>query len=216
MLICYSAEKYRRSDFLRRTSTEEQTEQLKNALENLQEMVQEKQELSRDPLTNLYSRTYFLSVAEFECNKYSRYGHQFSILLLDIDNLQLIRDSFGDILTESAVLSVAQKTTAQLRPCDVPCRFHDEGFAILLPETSPEIAEMLGKRLRQQINQSSILTDKGPLSITVSTGSAGVRSATDNCLSIIISDASKSLLQAKQREGRVSSLDLAENLRSAS
>lgn len=193
MLICYDLEKHRRSDFLRRASMEEQAEQLKTTLDMLEERMRQDADTCRDPATSLFSRSYFLSVVELECNRYSRSGSSFSVLLLHIDNLQLIGDSFGHALAEAIVLAVGRRTVAHLRPYDVPCRYQDDRLAILLPDTPRREADMLAARLRRSMEKTPISTEKGSFSITLRTGTASVRSIADNSVATIIYAASQAL-----------------------
>lgn len=215
MLICYAMEKHRRADFLRRTIIEEQAEQLRKTVDMLEERVLQAGEPARDPVTKLFFRSYFLSILDLECNRYSRFGKTFSVVLLDVDNLQLIRDSFGDLLAESVILAVARKTVSHLRPYDVPCRYHYGGLAILLPETPSPDARMLESRLRRTLEKTSIPTDKGPLSVAVRIGIASVRSKADNSVATLIDAASNALLRDQPGDGPAPDCE-GQDLRSAS
>jgi diguanylate cyclase (GGDEF)-like protein len=110
---------------------------------------------SRDPLTGLYNRRYFNSMLEYEIDRSGRHRHEFSILLLDIDNFKEVNDSYGHSAGDAALCSVAEVIEQHIRKADLAARLGGDEFAVILMETGGEgalsVAEKLGGALREEM-----------------------------------------------------------------
>jgi diguanylate cyclase (GGDEF)-like protein len=60
-----------------------------------------------DGMTGLFNRRHFLSLAEIEWNRYQRYQHPMSLILLDIDRFKSINDSFGHYVGDQVITQIA-------------------------------------------------------------------------------------------------------------
>ena len=122
-----------------------------------------------DHLSGLPNRRRLERELEQEISRTERYGHPFSLLMLDIDNFKRVNDSFGHE-TGDEVIRILSKTLQEgIRGIDLAARIGGEEFAIILTETSLERAMEVAERLRLAIKVVQI-----PLvgSITVSVGIA--------------------------------------------
>jgi len=202
MFACYSFERYMRSDFLQRCTIHKQTEELRAALLDVEKARQKAEELSQlDPLTNLFNRRHFLSVAEQEFERNFRHQHCLAIIMLDLDYFKVINDTHGHYVGDVVLQEVAEKIKGTIRRPDTPCRYGGEEFAVLLPETDLFAAERIGRRLQQVIEETNIETDKGPFSVTISVGIATLPEGDTTEVDVLIDRADQALYEAK-RAGR--------------
>src|SRR5512136_1318216 len=142
MFASYSFERYMRSDFLQRRTIQERTEELRTALQEVERARGKAEELSQlDPLTGLFNRRHFFSVAETELTRNFRNHHCIALIMLDIDHFKSINDTYGHCFGDMVLQDISHKIRDTVRTADTPCRYGGEEFAILLPETDYAAAE---------------------------------------------------------------------------
>ncbi|HKZ17050.1 MAG TPA: GGDEF domain-containing protein, partial [Geobacteraceae bacterium] len=199
MWSSYSRERSMRSDFLHRRTILEQSEELRIALLDVEQARQEAEDISRlDPLTNLYNRRHFLSLAELEFERNRRYHRCLAVIMMDIDHFKVINDTHGHCAGDLVLLSVANNIRNTLRGSDIPCRYGGEEFAILLPETNLPAAVGIGVRLREVIESTIVEAGINLVRVTVSVGIAGMFEGEQGKIEVWINRADQALYEAKQ------------------
>ena len=199
MLACYSLESYMRSDFLQRRIIYQQTQQLRETLQQVEQRRREAEDISHlDPLTNLFNRRYFFTLVEYECKRDRRFLHDSSLLLLDLDHFKLVNDTFGHLAGDQVLQAIAQIIKSGIRQKDVHCRYGGEEFAILLPQTSIDTAIRVGQRLREILENHPIPTDKGLVGVTMSIGVASRSGEDEISFDSLIEQADAALYAAKK------------------
>ncbi len=201
MLANYTLESLVRSDFLQRQVIQDQARRLE---ENLFEVELRRREAEAhaqiDSLTGLYNRRHFFAMLDYACNRDRRTPRELSVLLMDLDHFKHVNDTFGHLVGDEVLQSVAQIMRFGIRQGDVPCRYGGEEFAILLPQASLTVATMVGERLREILERTTIPTDKGPILITTSVGVASLADDEEG-FEALLERADGALYTAK-REGR--------------
>lgn len=107
-----------------------------------------------DPLTGLYNRRHFNNMLEYEIGRSERHHHEFSLLLIDLDDFKDINDSYGHQTGDDALCGVAEVLAGHIRKGDLATRIGGDEFAVILMETgrggAVKVAETLGRRLRER------------------------------------------------------------------
>ena len=199
MFASYSFERYMRSDFLQRRTINERTDELRSALLEVEKARGKAEALSQlDPLTGLYNRRYFFSVADQELERSARNHHSVSVIMLDIDHFKNINDSHGHRTGDMVLQEIARKIIETIRTIDTPCRYGGEEFAILLPETDLTASEIIGCRLRQVMEEMRIDTGEGTILITASVGIASLSEGYYTKADVLVEMADRALYEAKK------------------
>ncbi|MCA9738964.1 MAG: diguanylate cyclase [Gemmatimonadota bacterium] len=124
-----------------------------------------------DTLTGLSSRRYFLQQLERECRRSQRHGHDFALMLLDLDHFKEVNDAFGHQVGDEVLVATARAVRSVAREVDVTGRIGGEEFAILLPETDLEGASALAERIRTEVADARHTDpDQKPFRVTISIG----------------------------------------------
>jgi diguanylate cyclase (GGDEF)-like protein len=109
-----------------------------------------------DSLTGLYNLRMFNEVWQREHGNCERDHGMYALLLVDIDKLKDINDTFGHEAGNSAITLVAQCLQRSIRGTDTAARFGGDEFAVLLPGATPEIAESVVKRVRHNVYKTTL------------------------------------------------------------
>jgi diguanylate cyclase (GGDEF)-like protein len=125
-----------------------------------------------DSLTGALNRRALYEEAEREISRTVRAGHDFSVLLIDIDDFKLMNDTRGHAAGDFALQRLVNTVRSMLRTEDWLARTGGEEFAILLPETDVEQALVVAERIRSSIEHMNLVFENVRLSISASIGVA--------------------------------------------
>ncbi len=131
-------------------------DQLAVAISHAQLFSQVKYQAITDGLTGLYNHVYFKNRLAEELNRAHRKSKTCSLLMLDLDKLKQINDTFGHPVGDAAIRQVATMLKTLLRSGDTAARYGGEEFAVILPETPLAEATMIADRLRRNINRNPV------------------------------------------------------------
>lgn len=155
-------------------------------------------EAHTDALTGCATRRYFLELAQREVARVRRHQGVLSLLMLDLDRFKHINDLHGHQIGDLALQTLARVCRATLREEDVVGRLGGEEFAVLLQETSGELAGEVAERLRKAIAAVEIpLTGEQPLHFTASIGVAMLEPDDAN-VDVLLNRADRALYMAKE------------------
>lgn len=123
-----------------------------------------------DTLTGAYNRRYLIQKLEEEIDRTKRYGNEFSLILLDVDDFKKINDSYGHNIGDMVLKSIVKTIKERIREVDILARWGGEEFIIILPNTSVEKAVILSENLREKLSKINLPYVK---KVTASFGVAG-------------------------------------------
>jgi diguanylate cyclase (GGDEF)-like protein len=100
-----------------------------------------------DALTGLFNLRYLRQQIEHLLGLQQRYGHPFALLLMDVDGLKRVNDSFGHAAGDELLLGVAAAIRGATRSVDVAARIGGDEFCVLAPHQTASRATILADRL---------------------------------------------------------------------
>lgn len=103
-----------------------------------------------DSLTGLYNRRLFDEYCDKELIRAKRYSQQLAMVILDMHKLKEVNDRHGHLEGDRILQLVAATLRKSLRASDFAFRIGGDEFALLLPQTDPEQALTLCRRVRAQ------------------------------------------------------------------
>ena len=115
----------------------------------------------RDDCTGLYNARHLDQMLEAEIHRSSRFGHEFSIIFMDLDHFKGVNDAYGHVVGSKVLGTIGELVKSQLRLIDSPFRYGGDEFVLLLPQTSRENALVLVRRLQEALNAWVFVTGDG-------------------------------------------------------
>ncbi len=120
-----------------------------------------------DHLTGLANRRELEHRLYEEIRRARRYHTPLALLMIDLDCLKLVNDTYGHAIGDQALRRAARALAATLRKgCDLGARWGGDEFAVLAPNTTEGAAWTLATRIFARVR------DDDPLGTTVSIGIA--------------------------------------------
>ncbi|MCX5496421.1 PleD family two-component system response regulator [Kaistia dalseonensis] len=155
-----------------------------------------------DGLTGLHNRRYLERHLSGLVRQSTDDDKPLSLLLLDIDFFKSVNDTFGHDAGDDVLREFSRRIRKTVRAVDLVCRFGGEEFVVVMPDTDPGDAALVGERIRNRIAHPPFLIEGGEetLSMTVSIGLAS-RVGQDDTPEQMLRRADEALYRAK-REGR--------------
>jgi len=132
----------------------------------------ERELATKDELTGLNNRRYFLGRAEEVFKISKRYGKKFSIVMIDIDFFKDVNDTYGHEAGDRVLQALADVFRGLIREVDVLGRYGGEEFILLLPETDMRGAVNIAERIRKTVQRLEVPFEGKRIRFTVSCGVA--------------------------------------------
>jgi two-component system, cell cycle response regulator len=154
-------------------------------------------EADRDYLTGLANRRRFRKALGQEVERWRRYQIPCALLLLDVDHLKKVNDTYGHPAGDRVIRFVAGALSELSRDNDTAARLGGEEFALLLAGVGSEKAVAAAERLRRAVCARP-LEEVG--AVTVSVGVAACPSNASSERELFA--ASDAALYRAKREGR--------------
>jgi two-component system cell cycle response regulator len=151
---------------------------------------------TRDELTGLYNRRYFMEALEREVSRAKRYETDLALCMIDLDHFKRINDTYGHPAGDKVLLEIGKILKECIRQSDLPCRYGGEEFALILPSTQTEEAYIVCERVRDMVSQHQFRYNLYPLRITTSIGIASFNLS--NPEAPLVYRADEALYQAKE------------------
>jgi diguanylate cyclase (GGDEF)-like protein len=108
-----------------------------------------------DPLTGLANYRRLLDVLESETERTNRNNRPFAVLLLDLDGLKSINDTYGHLVGSRAITRLGDILRIHCRAVDTAARYGGDEFALVLPETEETDARLVAERIHVVMAEST-------------------------------------------------------------
>ncbi len=125
-----------------------------------------------DNLTDLYNYRTFIKELKAELSRAGRYQQSVSLILIVIDNFETIKQQYGNLTADALHRIVANVLKGAIRELDIPAKYDDQLFGVILPQTPASLACFVAERIRQRIGNQAISHNWQSFSVTASLGVA--------------------------------------------
>lgn len=148
-----------------------EVERLRAALNEVEQRLGQLDELAHlDSLVNLPNRRSFLAKLERAIERVQRHGHPAAVLLVDVDGLKLINDTFGHKAGDEALIEIAQLLVASVRKTDSVARMGGDEFCVLLEHLDEQRAWVMALRVVESVVGSQFCVNGTCLRLSVAVG----------------------------------------------
>jgi diguanylate cyclase (GGDEF)-like protein len=106
-----------------------------------------------DTVTTLYNKRHFDRNLESEVGKAKRYGHNVSVVVLDVNAPRERRGRLNGAVNDEILGDMGRILKRSARGTDCVARYGGEEFRILLPHTDAAEAKVAAERLRHVVEQ---------------------------------------------------------------
>ena len=153
-----------------------------------------------DELTGLANSRAFRDEIGREAARSERFGHELSLVILDVDDFKRVNDTYGHLQGDEVLRIIGQILESEPRAIDLAARYGGEEFVVALPETGAAGAEELAERIRVRLEEATIPGVDGgePLRVTASFGTATMPGAAANVRELFAA-ADEALYEAKRK-----------------
>ncbi len=128
---------------------------------------------TRDQLTGLLNRREFDRIIAEEEERARRFGHPFSLVLMDIDHFKRVNDTHGHQVGDKVLVELARRLAEGLRDVDRAVRFGGEEFALVVMQADRAAATEAAQRARTAVERAPfVISPELALRITISAGVA--------------------------------------------
>lgn len=106
-----------------------------------------------DELTGFYNRRYLEERLQEELARASRYHYPLSLALVSPDGFDEIRRLYSRARGDSIISQVGDIMKRNIRAIDIVTRFDDITYAVILPQTGSDGAEVFGRKISRIIER---------------------------------------------------------------
>jgi len=135
-----------------------------------------------DPLLDIANRRLLEKRIQHELEKLRDSAHSSSLMFIDIDNFKEVNDRFGHKVGDTLLVTVSKILHVATRNTDTPARLGGDEFVILLPNTSPEEALVVARRIMDATAVMMVAQDASfrcTLSIGIANAAQDMETVTD-------------------------------------
>lgn len=129
-----------------------------------------------DPLSKVYHRAYFDLRLKQEVDRSYRYKTRLSLVLFDINSFTTYRMAHGPRAADQVLIDIGKLLYESVREFDVPARFGEDEFAIILPDLTQDEAIFVARSVCKKLE---------PKGLTLSSGVAELRRADDSADALV-------------------------------
>jgi diguanylate cyclase (GGDEF)-like protein len=120
-------------------------------LDNAQLLATVREMAASDPMTGLANYRKLVDAMDAEIQRSARTARPFALLLFDLNGLKQINDKYGHLVGSRAICRFANVLRMQSRVIDVCARYGGDEFVLVLPETGPEAAMEVVRRISERV-----------------------------------------------------------------
>ena len=154
-----------------------------------------------DRLTGMVSRRALMEHMRPWTAWTARYGRPLAVMLVDVDRLAAVNESFGQHTGDRILADVGDIIRRSMRESDLVARYGGDEFIALMPETNAEQVRLVSQRILELVRTLAVPSDSvAKLPVSVSIGSVVIddhRGAQTRPIDEILAAADSALHEAK-------------------
>ncbi|HEX5418531.1 MAG TPA: GGDEF domain-containing protein [Gammaproteobacteria bacterium] len=151
----------------------------------------------RDELTGVYNLRAFNRLAAREHDRASRSSGRYAVLMVDVDRLKAINDTYGHEAGNRAVALVGDALQRLTRSTDTVARFGGDEFVVLLADAGRQVADEVAQRIRNVVFSTTLEIDVKMVRIKASVG-VGTFPEDGNALQPVMAAADRAMYKDKE------------------
>lgn len=171
-------------------------------------LMREKKLLERlavyDHMTKTFNRRGLIRRVREEVLRADREEKALSLVMVDLDHLKHINDTYGHLSGDTVLCKVADIISDNLRPYDIVGRYGGDEFLVCLPSTGAADGGRIAERLRQRLESTVIDYRGSKINATASFGVSTYEPNSGITIDSLISRADDQMYVAKRRRNSVS------------
>ena len=101
--------------------------------------------------SKLFNKKYFMAELKMSCSRSTRHLFPLSMLRVSINNLEKSNKTYSEGEKRNTIKVFGRLVHSLVRDGDIPCRYDDNHFLILLPFTEEHNALTLKKRIEEAL-----------------------------------------------------------------
>ncbi len=148
-----------------------------------------------DALTGVANRASFMERAETLLAVHGE-DRAMTLLAIDVDHFKRVNDSFGHVVGDRVLRTIARRCASGLGRADLFARLGGEEFVALLVDTTPDDARFIAEAMRREVAALTFGAD-GPQDVTISIGIAGTQGSIGPTVEALMIAADRHLYAAK-------------------
>jgi two-component system cell cycle response regulator len=129
---------------------------------------------TKDALTKVYNRKYFVERLAAEVAYAQRHKTPLSIVLFDLDHFKKVNDTHGHLAGDVVLRVVAAQVQRTIRTEDVLARYGGEEFVVLVRGIPHANVAHFGERVRKAVDRLTVPWEQIQMKVTISVGVASL------------------------------------------
>ena len=159
---------------LRNLQALQAVDQLRTSAESLEKRTSRLEESNkRDPLTNLFNRSYLDDYLKDAFAGSVKSNTPLSVAFADLDKFKSVNDTYGHAMGDQILVTTANILKANVRAADVVARYGGEEFILVFPHTEYTLLKTICERIVRAFRETRHdVGAKRDLNVTISIGMA--------------------------------------------
>jgi diguanylate cyclase (GGDEF)-like protein len=124
---------------------------------------------THDFLTNLYNRRYLEDVLD-RVIAASKRGEKFVLMFIDCNDLKKINDSYGHLIGDEVLKTIAKAIKESIRKEDIAARWGGDEFVVILNHCDKNMGINIAQRIINYLDSSEIKINSTKIKPSISIG----------------------------------------------